>query len=301
MTPSLDLFQEHRPLMFSIAYRMLGTITDAEDIVQDAYLRYQTAAQDQIASPKAFFSTVVTRLCLNHLQSARSTRETYIGPWLPEPALTSKDERFAPMTQAELLDSISMAFMVLLEQLTPLERATFLLREVFDYEYAEIAEMLGKDEAACRQLFSRARKHISDNKPRFKADPEAHRALLNRFIESANTGELEPVMELLADDVTMWTDGGGKSRGAALQPIHGQKAVAQFILTRTGNEGRGTTLHIAEVNGEASMILTAQNTVFLILMIDTDGQKISSVRVIGNPDKLAGLNKLITSPDDLDR
>src|SRR5438552_9670937 len=151
-------FEAYRPLMFSIAYRMLGSVTEAEDIVQEAYLRYQATPTDEIVSHKAFLSTIVTRLCLNQLQSARAQREAYIGPWLPEPVLTGVDERFAPMQQAELHESLALAFLVLLEQLTPVERAVFLLREVFDYDYAEIAAIVGKSEAACRQLFSRAKR-----------------------------------------------------------------------------------------------------------------------------------------------
>src|SRR5215510_14533021 len=174
-------FEAYRPLMFSLAYRMLGSVTEAEDIVQEAYLRYQATPTDQIVSHKACLSTIVTRLCLNQLQSARALREAYIGPWLPEPVLTGVDERFAPMQQAELHESLALAFLVLLEQLTPTERAVFLLREVFDYDYAEIATIVGKAEAACRQVLSRAKKHIADARPRFNPSPEAHHQILDQF------------------------------------------------------------------------------------------------------------------------
>src|SRR5512143_2845354 len=157
---SIAQFENYRPLMFAIAYRMLGSAADAEDIVQDAYLRYRAVPPETIISPKAFLCTIVTRLSLTRLQSAHAQRETYIGPWLPEPVLTEQNSHFIPTEQINLQDSLSMAFMVLLEELTPLERAVFLLREVFDYEYAEIAEMVGKEETACRQLLSRAKKHI---------------------------------------------------------------------------------------------------------------------------------------------
>src|SRR3954466_16146302 len=203
-------FEAYRPLMFSIAYRMLGSVTEAEDIVQEAYLRYQATPTDEIVSHKAFLSTIVTRLCLNQLQSARAQREAYIGPWLPEPVLTGVDERFAPLQQAELHESLALAFLVLLEQLTPLERAVFLLREVFDYDYAEIAAIVGKAEAACRQLLRRAKQHIADHRPRFKPTPEAHRQILTHFLQAVGSGELAGLLAMLADDVELWADGGGK-------------------------------------------------------------------------------------------
>src|SRR5215470_4363336 len=165
-------FEAYRPLMFSIAYRMLGSVTEAEDIVQEAYLRYQATPTGEIVSHKAFLSTVVTRLCLNQLQSARALREAYIGPWLPEPVLSGVDERFAPLQQAELHESLALAFLVLLEQLTPVERAVFLLREVFDYDYAEIAAIVGKAEATCRQVLHRARQHLKQRRPRFAVSRE---------------------------------------------------------------------------------------------------------------------------------
>src|SRR5262245_10595692 len=171
-------FETYRPLLFSIAYRMLGSATDAEDIVQEVYLRYQATAPDQIVSPKAFLSTVVTRLCLNQLRSAKVQRESYLGPWLPEPMLTGLDDRFAPTQQAELHETLSLAFLVLLEQLTPVERAVFLLRDVFDYDYKEIAPIIGKTESACSQLFHRARYRIGDIGPRFTPKTSAHRRIL---------------------------------------------------------------------------------------------------------------------------
>ena len=205
-TAAASSFESYRPLMFSIAYRMLGSATEAEDIVQEAYLRYQAVAPGSIVSPKAFLSTIVTRLCLNQLQSARVQRETYIGPWLPEPIFTETDERANPKHQAEMHDSISFAFLVLLEELTPLERAVFLLREVFEYEYDEIATILDKDPAACRQVFSRAKKHVTDGKPRFTPAPEAHRRLLSQFMQATSAGDLDGLTALLAADVVMWAD-----------------------------------------------------------------------------------------------
>jgi RNA polymerase sigma-70 factor (ECF subfamily) len=286
-------FEAHRPLMFSIAYRMLGSVTEAEDIVQEAYLRYQATPTDQIVSHKAFLSTIVTRLCLNQLQSARAQREAYIGPWLPEPVLTGVDERFTPMQQAELHESLALAFLVLLEQLTPLERAVFLLREVFDYEYAEIAAIVGKAEAACRQLFSRAKKHIADGRPRFKPSPQAHHQIVNQFLRAAEQGELDGLMQLLSDDVELWIDGGGKVRGAATRPLHGRAAVAQFLLATAQRAATGLRREVADVNGEPALIVRAGGEVRLVLSIGVEQGRVCAIRVIGNPDKLQQLNRAL--------
>jgi RNA polymerase sigma-70 factor (ECF subfamily) len=282
----LNDFQSYRPLMFSIAYRMLGSATEAEDIVQEAYLRYQAVAPGTIQSPKAFLSTIVTRLCLNQLQSAREQRETYIGPWLPEPILTETDERANPKHLAEMHDSISFAFLVLLEELTPLERAVFLLREVFDYEYAEIAAILEKDAAACRQIFSRAKKHVAEGKPRFAPAPEAHRRLLSQFMQAAGEGDLQGLTTLLSEDVVMWADGGGKARGAAIHPLHGRNAVVQFMLASTRLLPAGAQTEMAAVNGELAMIVRASGKAFLVLSITADDDQVREIRVVGNPDKL---------------
>jgi RNA polymerase sigma-70 factor (ECF subfamily) len=290
---TLEPFEAHRPLMFSIAYRMLGSTMEAEDIVQEAYLRYQAVSPAAIHSPKAFLSTVVTRLCLNQLESARVKREEYIGPWLPEPVLTEAGDVMAlntpppsPSQQAELHESISLAFLVLLEQLTPVERAVFLLREVFDYEYAEIAEILEKDEAACRQLFSRAKKHIAAHRPRFKAAPERHRQLLSQFMRAVSTGQLDGLMQLLSDDVTMWVDGGGKARGAAIQPLHGRMAVAQFVLASIRFLAIDYQVEVTEVNGQPAAILRVNHEAVVIIALEIDRDSIHEIRVMGNPDKL---------------
>jgi RNA polymerase sigma-70 factor, ECF subfamily len=285
-TPELDSFETYRPLMFSIAYPMLGSATEAEDLVQEAYLRYQAVAPGTIASPKAFLSTIVTRLCLNQLQSARVQRETYIGPWLPEPIFTETDERANPSHQAEMHDSISFAFLALLEELTPLERAVFLLREVFSYEYDEIATTLGKDPAACRQIFSRAKQHVADGKPRFTPAPEAQRRLLSQFMQATTNGDLAGLTALLAEDVTMWADGGGKARGAALHPLHGPQAVAQFVLNSTRYSPPGLQTELAAVNGELAMILRAGGKAFAVIAIVASAGQVREIRVVGNPDKL---------------
>lgn len=293
LSDASELFETYRPLLFSIAYRMLGSAMEAEDIVQDVYLRWQRTAPEAVRSPKAFLSTIVTRLCLNQLESARSRRETYIGFWLPEPVLTGPDAGPAhtvltasPAEQAELHESISLAFLVLLEQLTPVERAVFLLREVFNYDYAEIAGILDKNEPACRQLFSRARQHIARHRPRFKPAPDHHRRLLGEFMQAVSTGELNELVSLLADDVTMWADGGGKVRGAATQTLHGPIVVAQFVLGSTRFLPPDYQAEIAEVNGQPAAIVRVDHEAILIIAIEVDGDHVREIRVIGNPDKL---------------
>lgn len=282
-------FEEHRGYLFGIAYRMLGSVMEAEDIVQEAYLRYQNVPPESIQSPRAFLSTIVTRLCLDQLKSAREKRETYIGPWLPEPLLTESQH----VTD---LESLSLAFLVLLEKLTPVERAVFLLREVFDYDYAEIARMVDKDKAACRQIFSRAKKHIHANRPRFESTPEAHQAMLGRFLMACEAGDLDGLMNLLAEDVTSWSDGGGRV-AAAIWPISGRSRVAQFWHGLVSKRPANMSFEITPFNGRASLMIRLDDQPYGVLTIDTDGQSIHAVRIIVNPDKLQhlGQNKSSTN------
>jgi RNA polymerase sigma-70 factor (ECF subfamily) len=227
---TLEEFEQHRTLLFSLAYRMLGTVSDAEDILQDAYLRIQSAATDVVEKPKAYLTTVVTRLCLNRLSAASRQREEYMGPWLPEPVETDAHPALAdPLERVTLHDSISFALLVLLETLSPAERAVFLLHDVFDYKHKEIAAMLEKSEAACRQLCRRAKKHIAENRPRFDSDPVRHEQLLHGFIEVVDSGEIDTFLQILADDVTLIPDGGGE-RGAAIRVLRGREHVVNFIL-----------------------------------------------------------------------
>jgi RNA polymerase sigma-70 factor (ECF subfamily) len=286
-------FEAHRPLMFSIAYRMLGSATEAEDIVQDAYLRYQTTPPEQVVSHKAFLSTIVTRLCLNQLQSARAQRETYIGPWLPEPLLTGVDEQSAPSRRLELHESLSMAFLVLLEQLTPVERAVFLLREVFDYEYAEIAAIVGKSETACRKTFSRAKKHIAEHRPRFRPAPEVHRQMLDQFIRATGSGEIDGLMQILAEDVELWADGGGKVRGAASRVLRGRETVAQFVHAIARRADPQQRVEIADLNGAPALIVRDGAEARITISLEVDQGRIQAIHVIGNPDKLRDLNRML--------
>lgn len=286
----MNEFEAYRPMMFSIAYRMLGSAMEADDIVQEAYLRYQAAEPERIQSPPAFLSTVVTRLCLDQLKSARAKRETYIGPWLPEPLPTGS---FAASAAQSIDDeSLSMAFMILLESLSPLERAVFLLREVFDYEYAEIAEIVGREEAACRQLFSRAKKHLAENRPRFRSSPQEHREILTRFLRAIQVGELEGLMSLLAEEVTSVSDGGGKAH-AATRPLHGRERVARFFLgIRRFAPSEGVDVSIEEVNGEPAIILRRISGVpIAVLTVEIDDGVIRALRNILNPDKLLAFKR----------
>src|SRR6476646_610749 len=213
-----DVFSTDRALLFSIAYRMLGSASDAEDVLQDAWLRYRRADRSTIRSPKAFATTIVTRLCLDRLQSARTTREEYIGPWLPEPVLTSEIE--GPDTMLQRAESVTLAFLVLLEKLSPEERAVFLLKDVFEYDHAEIGDILGLTADNSRQLLHRAKTHLADGRPRLTGTPESRRAVAERFARAFSSGNGSELSALLAADVGVWTDGGGKV-AAARHPLLG--------------------------------------------------------------------------------
>ena len=218
MTARTEDFERHRSLLFSIAYRMLGSVTDAEDIVQETYLRWQEMPDTVVRSLKSYLSAVVTRLSIDRLRSARAHREEYVGPWLPEPLVLNRVEEGADLIQLD--ESLSMAFLVLLESLNPVERAVFLLREVFDYEYEEISRIVGKSEANCRQITRRARQSVAARRPRFESSPEQEERLTQRFVDTCMSGDMEGLLELLSEDVTLWSDGGGKV-AAASYPIHG--------------------------------------------------------------------------------
>jgi RNA polymerase sigma-70 factor, ECF subfamily len=291
-----DPFEEYRSLLFAMAYRMLGSAMEAEDIVQEAYLRYRATPPESIRTLKSFLTTIVHHLCIDHLKSAQARRESYVGPWLPEPIITGDGASLlSPLRQITDRESISMAFLVLLERLSPLERAVFLLREVFDYEYAEIAQIAGRDEAACRQLFSRAKKHIREHRPRFPASPEAHTKMVGRFMEAFIAGDLDGLMSLLAEDVTVWTDGGGKVAGASRYPIQGRDRVARGMIGLLSHAPEGTTLEVVEANGLPALLIRVKGQIFGVLMLEVEGDLIRAMRNVANPDKLAHLNLPPTS------
>lgn len=286
----MEDFETYRPYLFSIAYRMLGSAMDAEDVVQETFLRYQATPPESIRSLKAYLTTILTRLCMDSLQLARRQREHYIGPWLPEPIITAETSEAAdPEKRVETQESISLAFLVLLEQLQPFERAVFLLREVFEYEFVEIATMLDKSEAACRRSFSRAKQHLREHRPRFPVSSRLHRQLLSGYFQAVQTGEIAPLMNMLAEDVTMWTDGGGQARTQALRPIHGRDAVARISLGSKRFWPEPYGVEMAEVNGQAALIVRAGEQAFAVFTIEVENDQIQTIRIIVNPEKLARL------------
>jgi RNA polymerase sigma-70 factor (ECF subfamily) len=260
---------------------------DAEDMVQESYLRYRNTPPETIQSLKSYLSTILIRLCMDQLQLARRKREQYVGPWLPEPILTTMTPEAAdPEERVNMEESISLAFLVLLERLQPFERAVFLLREVFGYDFAEIAAMLGKTEAACRRSFSRAKQHLKEHRPRFAASPETHRQLLGGYFQAIETGETAPLMNLLAEDVTLWADAGGKIKQAALRPISGRDAVARFSLGTKRFLPEEYRVEMAEVNGQAALIFLAGEQPLFVLTIEVTADHIHAIRIIANPEKL---------------
>ncbi|MER5755993.1 RNA polymerase sigma-70 factor [Streptomyces sp. NPDC002088] len=280
-----DPYIEHRRLLFATAYRMLGSVADAEDVMQDAWLSWSTADREAIRHPKAYLVRTVTNLSLNRLTSARATRETYVGPWLPEPLLTSPDIA----TETELADTVSTAMLVVLETLSPVERAVFLLREVFGYSHAEIAEILERPEPTVRQIAHRARAHVQARRPRFDADHTQRQQVTAKFMEACTGGDLNAVMELLAPDVTAWSDGGGKVT-AARRPLHGTDHVARWIVGFLAKpELAALTMEPAVINGELGVLATLGGHTVGALSFDLVDGRIQNLRFQVNPEKLSGL------------
>jgi RNA polymerase sigma-70 factor (ECF subfamily) len=289
-----DAFETWRPRLFGVAYRMLGSATEAEDVVQDAWLRYAGAPRDDVRSPEAFLTTIVTRLCLDRLKSARATREEYVGPWLPEPMVT--DGQPGPEQSAALAESVSLAFMVLLETLSPEERAAFLLREIFEYDYPEIAAVLDTSVANCRQLVHRARQRIQERRPRFREQAQAKRELVARFSAALRAGDPAGLTSVLADDVGLWSDGGGKVT-AARRPILGRDAVVQMLVgVRRAAPSMGIDVDrvrfdVVDVNGEPALALRVAGRLDSIYACSIDGGAIRALHIVRNPDKLRYISR----------
>jgi RNA polymerase sigma-70 factor, ECF subfamily len=293
-----DPVAELRPLLFSIAYRMLGSASDAEDIVQEAFLRFhrETAAGTQVESPKSYLSAVTTRLCIDHLRSARVRRESYVGTWLPEPLLT--DETSDAERHAETADSLSMGFLVLLESLTPVERAVFLLREVFEYDYDEIASVVSKSEENCRQIAVRARRQVQAGKPRFEASKAEREELARRFFRAAGEGDVESLVGMLAADVVAYADGGGKAT-AFPRPVHGRDKVLRLLQAGATRGARLSVsgIRLAEINGQpGAMFLDPDGVPVAALSLDIADGQVQTLHAVNNPEKLAHLRRAALDP-----
>jgi RNA polymerase sigma-70 factor (ECF subfamily) len=286
----LATFDQYRSLLFSIAYRMLGSVADAEDMLQETFIRWQQTADDTIRSPRAFLVTIISRLCINQLQSARVKREEYVGQWLPEPIVT--DPNSDPLRILKIDESLSMAFLVLLERLTPIERAVFLLREVFEYEYAEIAAVLDQSETNCRQILRRARQHVSAMRPRFKTSERKKKDLLERFLKATASGDMEGLVALLSNDVVLHSDGGGKAV-AVPNVIHGVNNVARGALGGLQKlVPKNLVNRLAQINGEPGIVSYLNGKPYSVVTLDTSEEKIRAIYVLTNPEKLSHVPEL---------
>ena len=293
-----DPVAELRPLLFSIAYRMLGSATDAEDIVQEAFLRFhrETGAGTQVDSPKAYLAAVTTRLCIDHLRSARVRRESYVGTWLPEPLLT--EEISDAERHAETADSLSMGFLVLLESLTPVERAVFLLREVFEYDYDEIASVVGKSEENSRQIAVRARRQVQAGRSRFEASKTKRDELARRFFAAAAEGDVEGLVSMLSADVVAYADGGGKGF-AFPRPVHGREKVARLLHAGAAQGQRlgVVAMRLAEINGQpGALFLDLDGATVAAVSLDISDGQVQTLHAVSNPEKLAHLRQAVPGP-----
>lgn len=279
-------FNQYRTLLFSIAYRMLSSATDAEDIVQEAFLRWLEANEKEVQSPRAYLTTIVVRLCIDQARSARAQREVYVGPWLPEPLPTGQE----PGETVTLAESLSFAFLVMLENLNPLERAVFLLREIFEYDYNEIAPIVGKSEANCRQVLHRARQHLGQRRPRFDVSHGEQERITHQFMQAAADGDMKGLLNLLADDIVFTADGGGKAR-AGLMPIHGPDRVARGMLGTLAKSPAGIQGRVEEVNGQLAIVGYLNGHAYGTLHFEIVGDRIQHIYSVVNPDKLHWLDK----------
>jgi RNA polymerase sigma-70 factor (TIGR02957 family) len=278
-------FQTRRGRLFGLAYRLLGSAAEAEDAVQDAFLRWDRADLATIEHPDAWLAKVVTNLCLTRLTAARATREQYLGPWLPEPVPT---DALGPLETAEQRESVSLAVLTLLERLTPAERAVFVLREAFGYTHREVAEVMELSEANCRQLYRRATQHLAAHRPRFQPSREQRERLAARFLAAAQDGDLRGLEEVLAEDVTSWADGGGHV-GTARRPVTGRDRVVRYLAGGWRKVPVGLEFAFAEVNGTTAILAVAGGTVLAAVALEFDGERIAEIRIMANPEKLSHL------------
>lgn len=288
--PGADTFAALRPRLFSIAYRMLGTRADAEDVLQDAWLRWHRSDRDALQSGEAWLVTIVTRLAIDRLRAAKVEREAYVGWWLPEP-IVEIDER-TPEAAVEQVDELSVALLRVLERLTPDERAAFLLRQVFDHDYDEVAALLGKSEAACRQLVHRAGERVRAERPRFEVSRDAHRALIERFAQAVRGGERAAIRALLADEVELTGDGGGKVAAFA-HVLRGGERVTNLFWAQSRRLGEAVVYRLARLNGEAGLLRYIDARLESTFAFVTDGARIVEVYAVRNPDKLSGIPQVL--------
>ena len=295
---AVRVFDGHRSLLVSVAYRILGSVSDAEDAVQETYLRWSKVDPAQVSNPRAFLVRVTTRLAIDRLRRAKTRRETYVGPWLPEPILTGRDVA----EDVALAESVSMAMLVVLETLSPLERAVFVLREAFGLRYAEIADILGRKEEAVRQLGRRARDHIQERRSRFDTDESEQRRVTERFLEATSTGDLEALVAVLSPEVTLVADGGGRAL-APRRPIRGADKVARFLLAVATEERMARFLRsvgsepivadlrvrVAPVNGESGLLVVSGDKPISALVLDVSEGVVRTIHLVANPEKLAGV------------
>lgn len=287
-TPSpTEAFEAHRALLVSAAYRILGTYSDAEDVVQESWIRWHGVEPSVVAEPRAYLLTITTRLALNRLRQLRARREAYVGPWLPEPV--SSDPRGDGAAVAELADDVSMAMLIVLESLSPLERAAFVLTDVFGMPSSTVAQAIDRSPEAVRQLVHRARSHVAARQPRMTVDVQNHRQVTERFISAALTGDLDGLLELLAPDVTLVTDGGGVRR-AALRPIHGAQKVVRWLVGVLGRpDVEGLAPHLRTVNGELTVVTTSVEGIDSVVFLTIEGAHITALHAIRNPEKLGAI------------
>ncbi|WP_134123644.1 RNA polymerase sigma factor SigJ [Kribbella kalugense] len=278
---STEVFLSHRELLFSIAYNILGSVADTEDVVQETWLAW--SGRSGIENPRAYLVRIAVNAALARRTAINRRKEEYVGPWLPEPVITPAD----PVEQAE---TVSLAVLVVLETLTPLERAVFVLHDVFGYSHPEIGELVDRTPAAVRQLAHRAREHVQARRPRFAADPEVRLEVTQRFVDAIVGGDLNALMEVLAPDVTLWADGGGKARAAGLHPVQGRDKIARLIVgDATRRPVQSLDVQYRWINGDPSAVLLSGDTPFAVVVLDVDGDAISGIYAVTNPEKLARL------------
>lgn len=277
-----QLFEQYRVLLFSIAYRLLGSATDAEDIVQEAFIRWMQGDAHKARSPKAYLSTIVVRLCIDQLRSARERREVYVGPWLPEPIATRQRQELVDIPV--LAESLSFAFLVLLENLAPLERVVFVLREVFAYDYAEIATMVEKSEANCRQIFHRAQQHLEERRSRFAVSREQQQRVTQQFLRASSGGDMEGLLNLLTEEAVFTGDGGGKVRVG--HRVHGPNKVARGTLAGLRPLLSVMQARIEEINGQPAIVGYLDGRPYGVVLLDLDGERIRNIYAVLNPEKL---------------